>query len=396
MSFTSAERGTLIGAMAATSLVPLNSTMIAVALPAISEEFGLAPGSTAVLVTAYLVAMMLLQPIAGRIGDRVGSHPAAIAALVSFGMASVLAALAPSFAVLLVARVLQAIAGAAMVPNVQAIVRANIADERRGRAFGVLGAGIGIGAAAGPVVGGLLLEVAGWPAMFWASALVTLAALLPLARVQRVEVDAGGGFSLAPLTRAPFVAACATQATMNLAMYTVLLVVPVLLTARGWREATIGVALLSLTAGMVVLGPLGGAIGDRVGRRTPVVSGSAVAAGGAALVATAGLESPAVLIVGLLGIGAGLGFGGASLQSAALEAVPVAMAGSAAGVLSMSRYVGSTAGTIAIALLMGDDAASAQPVLLVALAGAVLAVVGATRLEGGVPAAVGQVRDRGR
>lgn len=386
MSFTTTERQTLAGAMAAVSLVPLNSTMIAVALPAIADDFQLEPGSTAVLVTAYLVVMMVLQPIAGRVGDQIGTRPSAIGALVGFGLASVLAAVAASFTVLLVARVLQAVAGAAMTPNVQAIVRANLADERRGRAFGVLGAGIGVGAAAGPVVGGVLLELAGWPAMFWASAIVTVGAVALLVRVRPAVVDRTAGFSFTPLTRAPFVAACTTQAAINLAMYTALLVVPVLLTARHWGEATIGLALLGLTAGMVVLGPVGGWVSDRVGRRAPVVAGAAVAVAGTALVATLGVTSPAALVFGLLGMGAGLGFAGASLQAAALEAVPVAMAGAAAGVLSTSRYIGSTAGTVAIALLMGEGAAGARSVLLLALAGAVVAVAAATRIEVRTPA----------
>jgi MFS family permease len=382
VSFTSAERRTLVGAMAATSLVPLNSTMIAVALPAIAADFSLASGRTAVLVTAYLVAMMVLQPVAGRIGDRVGTRVAAVTALAGFGASSVVAALAPSFAVLLVARVLQAVAGAAMVPNVQAIVRTNVAAERRGRAFGVLGAGIGVGAAAGPVVGGLLLEVAGWPAMFWASAVVTVAAFALLARVRSPDLPAGdASFSLAPLARQPFLAACATHAASNLAMYTVLLVVPIVLTARGWREAAVGFALLGLTAGMVVLGPVGGWASDRVGRRAPVVAGMAVAGAGTVVVAAWGIPSPPTLVAGLVLMGAGMGFASASLQTAALESVPVTMAGSAAGVLSTSRYVGSTAGTIAIALVMADGTAGARPVLTMAVAGAVAAVAAATRLE---------------
>ena len=381
MSFTPAERQTLIGAMAAVSLVPLNSTMIAVALPAIAEDFGLAAGRTAVLVTAYLVVMMVLQPVAGRVGDRVGTRRSAVSALVGFGLASVLAAVATSFALLLIARVLQAVAGAALSPNVQALVRANVADDRRGRAFGVLGAGIGVGAAAGPVVGGVLLQAAGWPAMFWASGAITIAAFFLLVRVRSAPAADAATFSLAPLTRAPFIAACTTQGAMNLAMYTTLLIVPVLLTARRWGEATIGLALLGLTAGLVILGPVGGWVGDRVGRRPPVVAGSTVAVAGTALVATMGVSSPVALVFGLVGMGAGMGFASASLQTAALESVPVAMSGSAAGVLSTSRYVGSTAGTIAIAVLMGQGTTGAESVLLLALAGAVVAVAAATRIE---------------
>ncbi len=386
MSFTTAERQTLVGAMAAVSLVPLNSTMIAVALPAIAEDFRFAAGRTAVLVTAYLVAMMVLQPVAGRIGDSVGTRRTAISALAGFGLASVLAAVATSFAVLLIARVLQAVAGAALSPNVQALVRANLADERRGRAFGVLGAGIGVGAAAGPVVGGVLLQAAGWPAMFWASAAVTVPAFILLVRVRDEAGVQTQGFSFAPLTRAPFVAACTTQASINLAMYTVLLIVPVLLTARRWGEASIGVALLGLTTGMVVLGPVGGWVGDRVGRRLPVVAGAALAAAGTAVVATLGVTSPVPLVLGLIAMGAGLGFSTASLQTAALESVPVAMAASAAGVLSTSRYVGSTVGTVAIAVMMGEGTAGAQGVLLVALAGAAVAVLAATRIAARAPA----------
>lgn len=106
-----------------TMLAPLNSTMIAVALPEIMDEFRVGFNSAGWLVTAYLIATASLQPVAGNLGDRLGRRRLVLGGLVCFGLSSLVAAGASRLWVLIVFRTLQAVAGALIVPNGAALVR---------------------------------------------------------------------------------------------------------------------------------------------------------------------------------------------------------------------------------------------------------------------------------
>ena len=369
------ERRVLAGGMVAASLVPLNSTMIAVGLPDVADDLDVSRASVAWLVIAYLAAMAVCQPAAGRIGDRHGCRRVTLVALVGFGALSIVAAAAPTFPALVVARVVQAVFGAALVPNVQTLVRGAVAPERRGRAFGILGTGIGAGAALGPVIGGVLVDAAGWRAIFYVNGPVAAVAivlvLMIVDRHVRAEVQALDGH----LLHGRFLAACLCQASSNLAQYTLLLAVPLLLDDRGWSSSQVGAVLLGMTVGLLVLSPVGGSLGDRAGRNQPIVGGMTVLAVGGILVAVVGAEVPVVLVAGVVLTGVGLGLATASLQAAATDAVPEHRTAAASGLLSTSRYVGSISGSLALAV------AGSRSVLVLTAVMGVLAVVAGARVE---------------
>jgi len=172
------ERFILLTVTLGIVLAPLNSTMIAVALPDVMKDFGVGIASAGWLVTAYLIAMASLQPIAGKLGDRWGRRRLILGGLGVFGFVSVAAALSPSLAYLLVFRVLQAVCGALIVPNGIALLREILPEHRRGAGFGLMGAGIAIAAASGPPLGGVLVEVAGWRAIFYVNLILVLPSLL--------------------------------------------------------------------------------------------------------------------------------------------------------------------------------------------------------------------------
>ena len=142
-------------------LAPLNSTMIAVALPDVMDDFNVGVASAGWLITAYLAAMASLQPVAGKLGDRLGRRRLVLGGLPAFGGTSIGAALAPSLWVLLAFRTLQAAAGALIVPNGAALLPEAVLEERRGSSFGALGAAIALAAGLGPPIGGVLVEAAG-------------------------------------------------------------------------------------------------------------------------------------------------------------------------------------------------------------------------------------------
>src|SRR5688500_8834370 len=157
----------LVAASLAATLMPLNSTMVAVALPDISDEFARDPALvTQGLFTSYLIASVVLQSPAGKLGDRVGHVRMVVAGQALVAAGALLGYLAPELWVLIVARVTMAAGGAALVPSAVALLRHDLPAERRGRAFGAFGGMMALSAALGPVVGGELVEAFGWRSLF--------------------------------------------------------------------------------------------------------------------------------------------------------------------------------------------------------------------------------------
>src|SRR5947207_3645097 len=98
-------------------LAPLNSTMLAVALPDLRRDFGVGHAEVAWLVSAYLIAMAVAQPLGGRLGDQLGRARVFRSGLVLFLGLSLVIALSPTFPVLILLRTTQALVGASVIPN---------------------------------------------------------------------------------------------------------------------------------------------------------------------------------------------------------------------------------------------------------------------------------------
>jgi EmrB/QacA subfamily drug resistance transporter len=410
---TTNERGILVTVALATMLAPLNSTMIAVALPQIIREFQTDVASAGWLVTAYLIAMASLQPVAGKLGDRLGRRRLILGGVTGFGVASVGAAFATSLSVLLFFRVMQAVMGAIALPNGAALVREVVPAERRAARFGMVGSAIALAAAAGPPLGGILVGRAGWRALFQVNLLLIVPALLIGARSipaktvedERQRFDLGGAVLLSVVLvggawllthgaqnasqiaatiglgaiaalvfrrelRHPdpvlqprffrhrtFAAANVAIALSNLAMYTTLLAIPILLSRRaGWRSAQVGLVLTAMSAGMVVLSPVGGRLADRLGRRWPTVIGlSMLTLGLLPLAVGGGAVGTLSLLGGLAFAGVGLGLSAAGMQTAAVESVGPRGSGVASGVFSTSRYLGSIVGSSVLGGMLGPS-----------------------------------------
>lgn len=382
------ERATLAAVSLGAVLAPLNSTMMVIALPRLIEDLDASLGSVTWLVTAYLVAMAVLQPLAGRLGDRVGRRPLILTGFVWFAAASAGAALSGSLELLVLFRVQQAAAAALIFPNAMALLREHGEPGQLGRRIGTVSAVVPLAAAAGPPVAGLLLAAFDWQAIFLvnlpivAVALYLSARAVPRGAVRRPDTgeDAAG-----PLLRSRgFAVATAAIALANLALYMTLLAVPVLLSRRdGWSSAEVGLLLAALSLAAFALSPYGGRLADRVGRRLPAAAGLAlVAAGLGGLAVAPDTIGAAGLSSALLVMGVGMGLSTPALQASAIDSVAVAAAGAASGVASTSRYMGSITGTLLVVgplapaatgtdgfgLLFAVLAASAAGALLFALA----------------------------
>jgi len=391
----SASTTTIVGIALASALVPINSTMLAVALPTLADEFDITTGHAGVLIIVYLVAMLVGQPTAGRLADHIGARRLAIIAVIGFGVFSATAMFATDFAPLVAIRAAQAVFASALSPSVQSLLRKVTDSSRRGRAFGLQGSVIGVGAGLGPVIGGVLLTAFGWRAIFAINLPIVLVVLVVLTRSVPASVDdpvpsAAGqkvsdqtGAATTRLANPTFMAACSTQALAVFAQYALLLIGPILLDDRGWTTGAIGLSVSALTLGMIVMSPIGGRLGDEWGRRRPVVLGLAVATVAVATSAAFGSSATsAVLIATLLAFGLGYGVASPSILTAGIEAAPEQRVGLAAGLLSMSRYVGSILASILLTLVVTDDAGSIGIVLVISTVGLALSIGTASRLPG--------------
>jgi len=404
------------GLCTAAALVPLNSTMIAVALLDIERDLDVSVSAVTWLVSGYLVVMALVQPVGGRIGDALGHRRAFLAGLTAFIAVSTLATFAPWFGVLVVLRMAQALFGGLMMPSAAALLREVVPADRRGRMFGWFGTVMGFAAAVGPVLGGVLVAAFGWRAIFlvnlpvgavalalalralppdhprslggmrfdlpgaatftafmaavvatlfvatdgisrWLPAAAAAAALLAL--FIGIERRAPQPFvELSLFGSRPYVGATATVFLHNLVLYSLLLIVPILAERElGLGPSGAGLLIGAMTGAMMIVSPIGGHLSDRLGRRAPGMIG-----GGVAVVATAGLVAVtqsaviATIAVFVALAGVGVGFAGATLQTTAVESAPAGLVGVASGVFMTVRYTGAIAAAGLAAAVAGSDA----------------------------------------
>lgn len=153
-------------------LSSLGTSVANVALPTLARSFDAPFQAVQWVVLAYLLAVTTLIVGAGRLGDLLGRRRTMLAGLGLFTAASALAALAPTLGLLIAARALQGTGAAVMMALSVALVGETVPKERTGSAMGLLGTLSAVGTALGPSLGGLLIETAGWRAIF--------AAMLPL------------------------------------------------------------------------------------------------------------------------------------------------------------------------------------------------------------------------
>ncbi|KQO93793.1 MFS transporter [Leifsonia sp. Leaf264] len=152
-------------------------SLVAPALGTIGSDLGVETADASWVLTAYLLSAAVLTPILGRLGDMVGKRKVIIVVLALLLVGTVLAALAPSLGVLIVARVLQGAAGAVMPLSI-GIVRDELPKERVSVTIGLLSAIFGIGAGVGIVAAGPIVEALSWHWLFWFPAVLVAIALL--------------------------------------------------------------------------------------------------------------------------------------------------------------------------------------------------------------------------
>jgi EmrB/QacA subfamily drug resistance transporter len=160
------KRLSLLAAIMGSFVALLDSTVVNVALPAIASDLGGGLAGQQWVVNAYLLVLGSLILVGGRLGDVFGERRVFSLGVAGFGVASVLCALAPSIEVLVGARALQGMFGAALTPSALAVIVTTFAPEERGAAIGSWTAWTGIAAVAGPLAGGEIIDLASWRWIF--------------------------------------------------------------------------------------------------------------------------------------------------------------------------------------------------------------------------------------
>ncbi len=395
----------------ASSLAFVDGSVVNVALPAIGDALSAPAGGLQWVVNGYLLPLSALLLLGGAAGDRWGRRPLLLAGILVFGVASLGCALAPGLPTLVVARMVQGCGAAMLMPTSLAVLGDTFSGEARGRAIGIWAATGAIAGAVGPVLGGVLVDVVGWRAVFLinlplAAAAFCLAtraipattarpdqtldipgALLVTAGLGLVSwaltegsgatgwsVLAGSGaasgvaalllFLLAERRRgaaammplAMFGSATFTGLTvLTLLVYGALSALFVLLPflliqAGGYSAALAGAALLPLPILLAVVSPFAGSLAGRVGPRLPLTVGPAIVAAGFLMMLRI---TPAVsywteVLPALFVVSIGLAGAVAPLTNAVLGSVGADHTGSASG---LNSAVARTGGLVATALI---------------------------------------------
>lgn len=180
------------------SLIVLDSTVVAVSIPAIISDLSLTLTQAQWVAALYTVIFAALLLTVGSLGDRVGTKALFLAGLVVFALASLLAALANGAALLLLARGLQGVGGALVLPSTLSTINANFRGASRATAFGLWGAVMAAMAAIGPLLGGWITQTWSWEWVFLINPPIAIAVfiagvlVLPRSETQSAPLDLGG------------------------------------------------------------------------------------------------------------------------------------------------------------------------------------------------------------
>jgi EmrB/QacA subfamily drug resistance transporter len=210
-------RWVLLATVLGSSMVMLDATVVNVALPTIGRELNASLAGLQWTVTGYTLTLAGLILLGGSLGDRNGRKRIFLVGVIWFAVASALCGLAPNIDVLIGARVLQGIGGALLTPGSLAIIQATFAKDDRPRAVGAWSGLGGVASAIGPVVGGWLVQSAGWRWVFLLN--LPLAAVVIAVTAKHVpetrDATVRGGFDISGAALAALALAGVTYALIE-------------------------------------------------------------------------------------------------------------------------------------------------------------------------------------
>jgi EmrB/QacA subfamily drug resistance transporter len=176
---------TLLAVALGVMMVALDGTVVSVANPTIQRNLHATLAGLQWVTNGYLLSLAVLLIPGGKLGDRLGRRLIFAIGIAGFALASLGCALSSSIGMLVVFRVIQGVAGAMLMPNTLAILRATFPAEQLTRAVGIWGATSALAVASGPIVGGLLVEHVSWESIFLLNLPLGLIALMTTLAVVR-------------------------------------------------------------------------------------------------------------------------------------------------------------------------------------------------------------------
>ncbi len=332
-----------------------------IAFPAMSAAFRVGPTSMRWVIICYVGTYALTAFAAGVLADRLGPGRVVRGGLVLSLFCFAAYALAPSFAMFLLLRVLQGVSGGLIYGAAPALVTLSLPSSRHAWGLGWASMGLGLGLSVSPLIGGALVGAFGWQGAFLyrvplAAAIIVLAAWTREAR--RDGRDAWRMVAPADILRWPVLQAGLLAFLANYAQFAVWLLAPFYLVSQRGLSAAAGGLLFMLTPlATAVAAPVAGRAADRWGPRRPMAIGLAVEAAGLLLVARCGDSTPLGLVGAALAlVGLGLGVFQVPNIAQAMAAFPPRQQGAAGGFAFLSRTAGIVVGVQTAAWLFHDRA----------------------------------------
>ncbi|UOK36418.1 MFS transporter [Pseudomonas palleroniana] len=345
------SRGALWSLCLSMLLASLGTSIANVGLPSLAQVFETSFHAVQWVVLVYLLAITAVIVAAGSLGDRVGRRRLLLIGLLLFALACGLCAAAPSLPWLVVARGLQGLGAASMMAMTLALVGDTVTKAHTGRVMGLLGTMSALGTALGPSIGGVLLSLWGWRALFLVGLPLGLLATtlayryLPTDRLRRSNAT-GLGWRVA-LADGPLRAGLAMSALIAAVIMATFVVGPFYLSRGLGLDATwMGLAMAVGPCVAACAGVPAGRLTDHFGSRRMTLAGLGLLFCGALLLSCAsGL--PAYLTA-LVVLTCGYSLFQAANNTAVMSDVHATHRGTVSGLLNLSRNLGLIIGTSAL------------------------------------------------
>jgi EmrB/QacA subfamily drug resistance transporter len=429
--------------------ISIDNTILNVALPTLARELDAGASQLQWIVDAYMLVFAGLLLTAGSLGDRFGRRRALTAGLITFGVGSLLAALAPGSGELIAARALMGVGGALIMPSTLSILTATFPPRELGKAIGIWAGFAGIGIAIGPVSGGWLLDHFAWNSVFLVNLPIVAVALIAGRVLLRESSDPaappldGRGFVLsgagltalvwaiieAPergwtdgLVLAGFVTALvaltafarwemraphpmldvrlfsnrrfsASSIAISLAFFAlfglIFFLTQYLQGVLGYDALEAGLRTLPVAVGLVVGGPLSARITAAVGTKVVVSAGMTIVAAGLLVLTQADVDSGyAIVAVAQVLLGFGMGTAMAPATEAIMGSLPIAKASVGSAVNDATRTTGGALGVAVLGSLLSSGYRADMDAAVTGLPGSAAAAA-QDSLGGGLHVAAG-------